>query len=42
MTVTVGDSIQSKIGKPKKKTLVKRPAEKKTAGLPINRSMNEP
>jgi hypothetical protein len=42
MPAAVGDSIRSKIGKPKKKTSVKRPAEKKTIGQPINQSMNEP
>jgi hypothetical protein len=36
MTAAVGNSIQSKIGKPKKKTTVKRPVEKKTVGRPIN------
>jgi hypothetical protein len=36
VTAAVGDSIRSKIGKSKKKTLVKRPAEKKTVGQPIN------
>jgi hypothetical protein len=41
MTTAVGDSIRSKIGKLKKKTPVKRPAKKKTAGQPINRSADE-
>jgi hypothetical protein len=42
MTTAVGDSIRSKIGKPKKKTPIKRPVEKKIVGRPINRSTNEP
>jgi hypothetical protein len=42
MTTAVGDSIRSKIGKPRKKTSVKRPAEKKTVGQPINESADEP
>jgi hypothetical protein len=42
MTTAVGGSIRSKIGKPKKKTPVKRPAEKKTIGQPINGSADEP
>jgi hypothetical protein len=38
VTVAVGDSIRSKIVKPKKAG----PAEKKTVGQPINGSANEP
>jgi hypothetical protein len=42
MMVAVDDSIRSKIGKPKKKTPVKRLVEKKTVGQPINRSTDDP
>jgi hypothetical protein len=38
----VGDSIRFKIGKPKRKTPVKRPAKQKTVGQPINGSADEP
>jgi hypothetical protein len=35
VTLAVDDSIRSKTGKPKK-TLVKRPTDKKNVGQPIN------
>jgi hypothetical protein len=37
-----GDLTRSKIGKPTKKTLVKRSAEKMTIGQPINALANKP
>jgi hypothetical protein len=42
MTAAMGNSIRSKIGKPKKKMPIKRPTEKKTVERLINGSADEP
>jgi hypothetical protein len=42
MTAAVGNSIRSKIGKPKKENAGQATGEKKTVGQPINGLADEP